>query len=91
MFLAAPTGILRASARSIVQYAGPVMLSADVIPERAGGRIGERGRIQVVVQRPVAVRVVEELVDALCADADERDVAGGRHGEETPRTRVEDA
>ena len=26
--------------------------AADVIPERAGVRVGERGRIQVFVQRP---------------------------------------
>ena len=63
----------------------------DVIAERAIGRVGEGGGIQIVVDRLRAVRIVEHLVQALRADAGGGDVAPGRHRDPRPGPRAHDA
>ena len=63
----APSETSLDSAASTVQNR-PSYGVAAVISQRAGHRQFERSRVQPVVQRPVAVRIGDHLVDPLISD-----------------------
>ena len=86
-----PKEMRRESATSTDEYPGARTLLRRKFPERA--RVGqrERSRVQPVVERLVAVRVVEHLVHALILDAAERAVLAGDDIQRLAGARAEDA